>query len=72
MIRNNPSRYLNYQCQDCGEMIRPVWFLETEYGRNGGPTGRKRRAVSHLQCDGCGKKEIVDDSFDGPWEVRHD
>lgn len=57
-------------CHNCGADLEPVWFTEEETKVVGGTmirTGRKRRAVSHLECSECLKKEPVDDSFDGPW-----
>ena len=62
------------KCPRCGEYMRPVWFTQKEYRTNSlgcqAPTGRERRAVSHLECDRCGHNEIVDDSFDEPYLER--
>lgn len=58
-------------CCKCGNTeLAPVYFTEYEEEKVAGVfirTGRKRRAVSHLECDVCGHRECVDDSFDGPW-----
>ena len=54
------------KCVKCGGFLRPVWFIEKEYYR-GYPTGRKRRAVSHLECEDCLRNVNVDDTFDGDW-----
>lgn len=57
-------------CSKCSVPLEPVWFTEEEYEVVNGimyKTGRKRRAVSHLECPCCLNREIVDDSFDGPW-----
>jgi len=58
-------------CPHCGCPLSAVWFWEEEYKvTNFGDmykTGRKRHAVDYLICDDCGKKQCVDDSFDGPW-----
>ena len=40
--------------------------IKTEHGRMY-KTGRKRFNVSHLECEICGHKEAVDDSFAGNW-----
>lgn len=56
-------------CQ-CGEKMKPIWFWEDEYKTAYSTmykTGRKRRNVSHFECDNCGKKEACDDSFAGQW-----
>ena len=55
---------------ECGGQFMPVWFTELETKVVAGSlirTGRRRRAVSHLECDSCFNKLCVDDSFDGPW-----
>lgn len=57
------SRY--GECE-CGYPLAPVWFMEKEY-REGHPTGRERKAASHLICESCGTQYTVDDTFDGPW-----
>ena len=57
-------------CSKCGADLEPVWFTEKEMKpAQGGMvfTGRTRRAVAYLECPDCLKKEVVDDSFDGPW-----
>lgn len=58
-------------CPNCGSPLNAVWFTEEEYKiTDFGAmyrTGRKRRAVDYLLCEYCGKKQCVDDSFDGPW-----
>lgn len=57
-------------CECCGGSLVPVTFTEHEYKTVGGiqiRTGRKRCAVSHLECADCLKRYCVDDSFDGPW-----
>lgn len=53
-------------CSRCERDLEPVWFEEEEFKR-GRPTGRTRRACSHLECPVCLKKECIDDTFDGPW-----
>lgn len=55
-------------CNVCGRKMSPVYFTDIERDRHGMITGRQRKAVSHLLCDGCGHEEIVDDSMDSPWE----
>lgn len=55
------------QCNQCGGNIEAVRFIEPERDRHNILTGRKRTAVSHLECDSCLKHFIVDDSMDGPW-----
>lgn len=62
---------IDVQCPKCGQTMIPVYFTEEEtkttiYGTMY-KTGRKRRAVSHLECPECWTKECVDDSFDGDW-----
>lgn len=58
------------ECSECGDALKPVWFIEEEetvtYGVRT-KTGRKRKACSHLLCESCGNTECVDDSFDGSW-----
>lgn len=58
-------------CPYCGSPLEAVWFTEDEYkiSSSGAPykTGRTRRAVDYLFCEPCGKKQCVDDSFDGEW-----
>lgn len=61
-------------CEDCHVPLEPVWFIEEEVKTercNGTiisyKTGRKRRAVDYLLCEYCGKRECVDDSYDGDW-----
>lgn len=58
-------------CPECGYPLEAVWFTEEEYKVTSFgsqyKTGRKRRAVDYLICDICGKKQCVDDSFDGAW-----
>lgn len=64
-------------CGHCGVKLVPVFFTEEEtktvpFGTQAKGaymyrTGRKRRAVSHLECPVCLKSYTVDDSFDGPW-----
>jgi len=54
-------------CVKCGTPLVPEWFTDKEYNSRGYPTGRVRRAVSHLECPKCWLKECVDDTFDGPW-----
>lgn len=61
---------MNIKCERCGNEMRPVLFEEEEtVVQNGNmyKTGRKRTAVSHLECTVCGKKAAIDDSFDGNW-----
>jgi hypothetical protein len=65
MDSNNMFGY----CEVCDTGLNPVYFTEEEKNKSGWPTGRKRRAVSHLVCEHCGKKVIVDDSFDGAWHT---
>jgi hypothetical protein len=58
------------ECSFCRSELYPIWFTEDEYEIINGiqyKTGRKRNACSHLECPDCGKKECVDDSFDGSW-----
>lgn len=54
----------------------PVWFTEEEeiITHNGCryKTGRKRIALSHLECPDCFTVECVDDSFDGQWGGKHE
>ena len=61
----------NIKCPKCGSIMIPVWFIEEEEkvvcGRRY-KTGRKRMAVSHLECHNCFTKECVDESFDKPWK----
>ena len=59
-------RSLCSKCELCGGTIGPIIFVEQEYDR-GVFTGRIRQAISHLECEGCGNKAVIDDSFDGPW-----
>lgn len=58
-------------CPECGYPLTAVWFTEDEYNvtsfGNMYRTGRQRRAVDCLICEACGKKQCVDDSFDGEW-----
>jgi hypothetical protein len=57
-------------CSECGAELIAVWFTDIEYELVGGvwlKTGRTKQAVSHLECEICGHRECVDDSFDGPW-----
>lgn len=67
-----PSRYGN--CPECGCSLEAVWFTEEEYATTSNGiqyrTGRKRRAIDYLVCENCGKKQCVDDSFDGAWSSR--
>lgn len=60
----------NIECPKCRSIMFPVWYTEEEEIVENGyryKTGRKRRAVSHLECPNCLTKECVDDSFDQPW-----
>lgn len=58
-------------CPECGYPLEAVWFTEKEYKVTSFgsqyKTGRKRRAVDYLLCNVCGKKQCVDDTFDGAW-----
>ena len=57
-------------CSNCNANLMPVWFIEEETKIVGGrmyKTGRKRRAVSHLECPCCFKSVCVDDSFEEEW-----
>ena len=58
------------QCRNCGYKMIPIRFIEeetkTEHGRMW-KTGRKRYNISHFECQVCGTKEAVDDSFAGNW-----
>lgn len=57
-------------CPVCGEYLQPIWYVEHEEVVENGiryETGRMKDAVSHLECDRCGHKELVDDTFDGQW-----
>lgn len=55
----------------CNGTPIPVWFEEKEYSYNGTynyATGRVRTAVSHLECNMCGKKICVDGDYKtGEW-----
>ena len=55
-------------CTLCDAPLIPIRFVEDEYSASHIKTGRKRIAVSHLECSYCGKHYTVDDTFDGPWE----
>lgn len=59
-------------CPECGYSLEAVWFVDEEYKTTqfGAMyrTGRKRWAVDYLVCEVCGKKQCVDDTFDGPWK----
>lgn len=61
-------------CPRCGSLMYPVWFIDEEEKLDSAgnlcKTGRVRRALSHFECD-CGKKQNVDDSFDGPWVYKN-
>ncbi len=57
-------------CSNCGHKTSKIWYTEEETQTHGGimfKTGRKRQAVSHLECQFCGNTDCVDDSFDLPW-----
>ena len=57
-------------CVNCLSKMIPIWFIEDEYNTENGrrhKTGRKRRNVSHFECQTCGHKEAVDDSFATAW-----
>ncbi len=57
-------------CEYCFSKMIPIYFTEEEYHTEHGrlsKTGRKRRNVSHFECQICGHKEVVDDSFAGKW-----
>lgn len=54
------------ECCCCGTALEAVWFVEYEYDGMR-KTGRKRDNISHLECPFCGKREVIDDSFAGPW-----
>lgn len=57
-------------CENCLNKMHPVWFIEEEEKTKQGiryKTGRKRLNVSHFECDICGHKEAVDDSFAKDW-----
>lgn len=60
-----------FECENCGGNVYPVFFEEEEYKTEYGhmyKTGRVRRACSHLECDTCGKRYIVDgDYLAGEW-----
>ena len=64
-------RIPDIKCYKCGSKMLPVWFTEEEEAvtRDGCryKTGRKRIALSHLECPDCFTVECVDDSFDGQW-----
>lgn len=56
------------KCPECGEYMSPRWYTEHETKVSRGcmyRTGRTCRAVSYLECENCGHKECVDDTFDG-------
>lgn len=58
------------ECYDCGTEMESIWFEEKEYRYVQGmqiPTGRKRMAVSYLECPNCFNTQCVDDSLDQPW-----
>lgn len=62
------------KCPQCEHNLFPVWFIEEEikevkWGNitTNIKTGRKRRAADYLLCNNCGRKVVVDDSFDGEW-----
>jgi len=52
---------------ECGMKLLPVWFTEFERDRYGVRTGRKRKACSQLVCECCGRRYVVDDTFDEDW-----
>lgn len=55
-------------CSKCGSRMEvEEYFEEREYDRKGIPTGRVRTAASCLVCPNCFHKEVIDDTFDGPW-----
>ena len=59
-------------CRTCKSQLRPIWFIDEEtktVNKSLIRTGRKRNAVSHLECDCCGNRECIDDSFDGNWHL---
>ena len=61
---------LKIHCPNCCSLMLPIRFIEDEIKTENGrlhKTGRKRWNVSHLECQICGKKEAVDDSFAGEW-----
>ena len=48
----------------------PIYFVEEEERIENGrkhKTGRKRRNISHFECQICGHKEACDDSFAEDW-----
>lgn len=61
-------------CPECGYPLEAVWFTEEEYKTTSFGslyrTGRVRRAVDYLVCEVCGKKQCVDDTFDGAWRDK--
>lgn len=58
---------LEMTCDSCGGRIIPIRFIEHERDTYSILTGRVKNAVSHLECNFCMKKIIIDDSFDGDW-----
>lgn len=57
-------------CSICNSDLIPIWFIDEERKTKAGityKTGRKRKAVDYLECPNCGKKECIDDTFDGNW-----
>lgn len=65
-------RTLNFElfCENCQGKMIPIWFLEDEYHTENGrqsKTGRKRRNISHFECQTCGHKELCDDSYASNW-----
>lgn len=59
----------NVECPKCKSIMIPIWFTEEEEKIINGcryRTGRKRRALSHLECPCCFHKEAVDGSFNEP------
>lgn len=54
----------------CGGRLVKIMFEEQERNKHNIPTGRYRRACSHLTCEDCLKNVCVDDTFDGPWYTK--
>ena len=57
-------------CENCSSPMIPIRFVEDEYHIENGrqsKTGRRRYNVSHFECQICGHKEAVDDTFASDW-----
>jgi hypothetical protein len=55
-------------CDVCQIPLQANTFIDKEFYPNSNTlTGRTRFAVNFLYCPCCGKKFVIDDSFDGNW-----